>query len=58
MRDELYSKFGIQSELIQSSGGVFEVELNESLIFSKKQSGRFPDDGEVASFIEGIENVI
>ena len=58
MRDELHNQFGIQSELIQSSGGVFEVELNESLIFSKKQSGRFPNDGEVASFIEGIENVI
>ena len=58
LRDELYDQFGIQSELIQSSGGVFEIELNESLIFSKKQSGRFPNDGEVASFIEGIENVI
>ena len=58
LRDELYNRFGIQSELKSSSGGVFEVELNESLIFSKKQSGRFPNDGEVASFIEGIENVI
>ena len=58
LRDELHNQFGIQSELIQSSGGVFEIELNENLIFSKKKSGRFPNDGEVASFIEGIENVI
>jgi len=27
-----------------SSGGVFEVTLNGSLIFSKKQLGRFPND--------------
>lgn len=30
-----------------ASGGVFEVFLNNNLIFSKKQEGRFPEPGEV-----------
>jgi selenoprotein W-related protein len=29
-----------------ASGGVFEVYFNNDLIFSKKQTGRFPEPGE------------
>ena len=50
---ELKSKFpGIETKLISSGGGVFEIMLNGDLIFSKKAKGRFPDDGEVASLIK------
>lgn len=37
--------------IIPSSGGVFEVTLNGSIIFSKKESGRFPEKNEVEDFI-------
>ena len=40
-----------------SSGGVFEVTLNGSLIFSKKQLGRFPEKGEIVRFIEDLQSV-
>ena len=52
MRSSLDSKFGILAEMKPSSGGVFEITLNGSLIFSKKQLGRFPNDGEIVNFIE------
>jgi len=42
---------GAESALVASSGGVFEVEVNGTLIFSKKSLGRFPDDGEVVELI-------
>ena len=58
MRSSLDSKFGIISEMRPSSGGVFEVTLNGSLIFSKKQLGRFPHDGEIVTFIEDVLKVI
>ena len=35
-------------ELVASRGGVFEVTVDGRLVFSKRKSGRFPDDGEVA----------
>ena len=57
LRDKLSNLFGIESELIESGGGVFEVKLNNNLIFSKKQLDRFPRDGEVENFIQGIEEV-
>lgn len=43
--------FGAEIELIASSGGVFEVELDGQLLFSKKQLGRFPNDGEIAGMM-------
>ncbi len=42
----------LEPELIESSGGVFEVELDGELIFSKKRLRRFPEDGEVEALIE------
>jgi selenoprotein W-related protein len=33
--------------LIKSRGGVFEITADDKLIFSKKQSGRFPQPGEI-----------
>jgi len=41
--------------LIESSGGVFEVEYHDRLIFSKKALGRFPADGEVQAIIKGLD---
>lgn len=37
--------------IIPSSGGVFEVKLNDELIYSKKELGRFPEEGEVENKI-------
>jgi selenoprotein W-related protein len=44
------------SKLIQSSGGVFEVEYKDQLIYSKKATGRFPEDGEVLQIVKGVES--
>jgi selenoprotein W-related protein len=38
-------------ELIPSSGGVFEVTLDGKLIFSKKETGRFPENEEIENFL-------
>ena len=40
-------------ELIPSSGGVFEVRSAHELIFSKRQLGRFPEEGEVLRQLRG-----
>ena len=40
-----------ETELVASHGGVFEVVVDGALLFSKKSSGRFPDDGEVLDLI-------
>jgi selenoprotein W-related protein len=39
-------------ELIESSGGVFEVVLDGDLVFSKSELGRHAEPGEVMGIIQ------
>mgnify|MGYP000710086943 FL=1 len=57
MRESLERQFGIKAELVKGMGGVFEVSVNDNLLFSKKELGRFPDENEIEDLIEGIESV-
>ena len=57
LRDELMDIFGFSSELIESSGGAFEVKLNDQLIFSKLNENRFPNPDEIVQFIEDLQSV-
>jgi len=38
--------------MMPSRGGVFEITWGNELLFSKKQSGRFPMRGEIAELVE------
>lgn len=60
MSESLRKKFGANTTLIESSGGVFEVYNNlptRVKIFSKKELGRFPNKNEVEELLEGWEEV-
>lgn len=39
-------------EIVPSAGGVFEVSLDGETIFSKRQTGRFPEYEEIARHLE------
>ena len=45
--------FGADVELVRSSGGVFEVTVDDRLVFSKKALGRFPEQGELKGVVDG-----
>jgi selenoprotein W-related protein len=52
--EEIFNNFRhniAEIKLIASSGGVFEVTVEDKLIFSKKELDRFPDDEEVTNTI-------
>jgi len=44
----------VEAELTPSGGGVFEVEVNGRLIFSKKALDRFPAEEEIFSEIDKL----
>jgi selenoprotein W-related protein len=44
---------GADVKLIPSSGGRFEVTVDERLVFSKKARGRHAEPGEVVELIRG-----
>jgi selenoprotein W-related protein len=39
-------------ELVESSGGVFEITRDGALLFSKKKLGRFPYDTEIDALVK------
>lgn len=41
---------------MQSHGGVFEVESDGLLIFSKRAAGRFPEEGEILKILHGLDS--
>lgn len=43
------------TKVLVSSGGVFEVEYDDQLIYSKKKLGRFPEQGEVVKIVYGLD---
>lgn len=47
MADEIKSRLGETAELIKGRNGVFEVTADGTLVYSKKETGRFPEPGEV-----------
>tara|TARA_Y100001933_G_C18880709_1_gene513884 strand:+ start:692 stop:856 length:165 start_codon:yes stop_codon:yes gene_type:complete len=44
-----------QVSLIPSSGGVFEVVIDDQLVFSKKELGRFPENLEIFEKFEDAQ---
>ena len=54
MAKAIEKKFGIKPRLIKSGGGVFEVVVDGSRIFSKKETGRFPEIEEILKTIESM----
>jgi selenoprotein W-related protein len=51
LEEELKNVAGAEIVLIPSGGGVFEVAVNGKVVFSKKEMGRFPEEGEVVKLL-------
>lgn len=54
MADEL-EKMGYQVQLTPGSGGIFDVIANGKCVFSKKQTGRFPEPGEISRLLQSAK---
>ena len=55
MASDLLERYGnaiTELKLIPSGGGVYEIQKNGKLVFSKKQVDRFPELEEVIQLIE------
>lgn len=46
--------FNAEVELIPGAGGVYEISVDGTLVFSKHQAGRFPEPDEVIGLLKKI----
>jgi selT/selW/selH-like putative selenoprotein len=51
LADELRGAFGIESDLVEGTRGIFDVYVDNRLVFSKHREQRFPDPGEVVKLV-------
>ena len=45
---------GVNVSLIRGSRGVFDVYVGDTQIFSKRDRGRFPGDGEIVGLLDAL----
>ena len=44
MAAKLKENFGIEATLTEGAGGIFDVRLDDDLVYSKHETGQFPDE--------------
>ncbi len=52
LAEELRQSVGVEAQLVAGGGGVFDVFVDGDLVYSKAQTGRFPDPGEVSQILD------
>ena len=52
LADALKEKLAVESTLTPGSGGVFDVFHDGRLVYSKHQTGRFPDHAEIVATLK------
>ena len=45
------NKLGVTAELIPGNNGIFDVAVDGKIIYSKHQTGRFPEDQEIVDLL-------
>jgi len=50
---ELKGSLGVETKLIEGGRGIFDVKVDGKLVFSKNNTKRFPEQGEVSGLVQG-----
>lgn len=43
MAEAIKSRFAVDPEMIEGAGGIFDVKVDGALIYSKHETGEFPE---------------
>ena len=53
MAATIKEEVGVETELIRGGNGVFDVVVDGRTIYSKSETGRFPEPGEIVPELKG-----
>ena len=53
MAAAIKNETGVEAEVIGGGKGIFDVVVDGNLVYSKYETGRFPEDEEVLSQLRG-----
>ena len=57
MAAEISEKIGVKAELIKGDNGVFDVQADGNLIYSKHREGRFPDPAKIITALHKAKSL-
>ena len=52
MAAKLKQAFDVDAELTAGGGGVFDVEVDGRIVYSKHETGEFPDEGQLVESLK------
>ena len=52
MQAAIKDKYGITAQLREGAGGIFEVSINGSTVYSNQETYRFPENEEIFTKID------
>ena len=55
MAAKLKDAFGVESFLIEGAGGIFDVNVDGKLVYSKHQTGQFPDEDKLVNEVKAAQ---
>ncbi|MBN2093440.1 Rdx family protein [candidate division KSB1 bacterium] len=55
MADEIFETFGVKPTLVVGTSGIFDVIVNGEMIFSKFETYRFPQPGEILTMLVNLK---
>jgi selenoprotein W-related protein len=56
LAEDLKKEFGVECEMIEGRGGVFDVKVNGELVYSKHETGEFPEHAPLIRRIKQLVN--
>ncbi|PYM36310.1 MAG: hypothetical protein DME15_04245 [Candidatus Rokuibacteriota bacterium] len=55
MQEAIKKKYGLTATLREGAGGIFEVSIDDSVVYSNQTTYRFPTDEEIFEKIEAAK---
>lgn len=57
MAADIKKNLGVDCEMIPGGGGIFDVKVNGDLVYSKHQTGEFPEHRPLIKKIQSIQSI-
>lgn len=51
MAAALEDAVGVRAELIEGEDGIFDVAVDDEVVYSRDRTGKFPSDSEIAALV-------
>ena len=57
LAEKLKTSLKLETDLIKGSNGIFDVELDGKLVYSKRETGEFPDEESLVQKIKSDHSI-